>query len=71
MAKINWKEPVTEQEIRDYLDNAQFGYEAPDNRVYTRHVQWLLNERNRLQGELAAIHLRLEEPSLEQDLKGH
>jgi len=51
MAKIDYTKPVTLEEINKYLQQAQFGYEVPDGRLYARHVGWLLQERERLEAQ--------------------
>lgn len=48
MAKIDFTQPVTEKEVKEYLRDASYGYAVADNRVYSRHVAWLLAERERL-----------------------
>jgi len=51
MARIDYTKPVTLEEIDSYLQQAQFGYEVPDGRLYARHVTWLLQERERLEAQ--------------------
>ena len=42
MPKINFAEPCTLEEVRAHYKDAHLGYAAADNRVYSRHVGFLM-----------------------------
>jgi hypothetical protein len=50
MARIDFGKPCTLDEVRLHLRDARYGYTAADNRVYSRHVDFLLARLEELEG---------------------
>lgn len=49
MAKIDMSKPCTLGEVQEFVRDAQFGYDVPDSRTYSRHVNYLLWELEKAQ----------------------